>query len=89
MGLGYVDPLMRGRGAREIGSLVEGAHSRFPGFSFRLLGTPDGHGEFVRFRWALRPDGTEAPIEGSDLLVMRDSRVGEVIGFLGKVPNLG
>src|SRR5579883_899819 len=64
----YADPIMRGAGAQEIGGLVEGAQQRFPGFAFRLIGRADGHGDFVRFRWALGPQGSEAPIEGSDVV---------------------
>jgi hypothetical protein len=82
----YADPLMRGVGREEIGGLVDGAQARFPGFRFRLKGLPDGHGEFVRFSWELGPEGVAAPIEGSDVLRLRDGRIAEVIGFLDKVP---
>ena len=83
----YVDPMMGGRGAQAIGALVEGAQQRFPGFAFRLLGSADGHGDFVRFRWALGPSGAEAPIEGSDVVRVRDGKIVEVIGFLDKIPQ--
>ena len=83
----YADPLMRGAGAAEIAALAEGAQQRFPGFAFRLIGAPDGHGEFVRFRWALGPAGAEAPIEGSDVVKLSGGRIAEVIGFLDKLPQ--
>jgi hypothetical protein len=83
----YVDPIMRGAGAREIGELVAGAQQRFPGFAFRLLGPADGHGDYVRFRWALGPAEAEAPIEGSDVVKLSDGRIVEVIGFLDKIPQ--
>jgi hypothetical protein len=83
----YADPLMRGRGPEEIGALVAGAQQRFPGFAFRLIGPADGHGDFVRFRWALGPAGEAAPIEGSDVVRLSGGRIAEVIGFLDKVPQ--
>lgn len=83
----YADPLMRGAGAAEIGALAAAAQSRFPGFAFRLIGQVDGHGEFVRFRWALGPVGAEAPIEGSDVVRLSGGRIAEVIGFLDKLPQ--
>ena len=83
----YADPLMRGAGAEEIGALVAGAQARFPGFRFRLKGSPNGHGEFLRFSWELGPEGVAATIEGSDVLRLKDGRIAEVIGFLDKVPG--
>jgi len=82
----YVDPLMTGSGPREIDGLVAGLQARFPGFAFRLTGTPDGHGDYVRLSWGLGPEGADAPIEGSDVLEMKGDRIGRVIGFLDKVP---
>ncbi|HXT07518.1 MAG TPA: nuclear transport factor 2 family protein [Roseiarcus sp.] len=83
----YADPHMRGAGPQEIGALAAGAQQRFPGFAFRLIGPADGHGEFVRFRWALGPAGAEAPIEGSDVVRLSGGRIAEVIGFLDKLPQ--
>jgi SnoaL-like domain len=83
----YADPIMRGAGAQEIDALVAGAQQRFPGFAFRLIGAANGHGEFVRFRWALGPAAGEAPIEGSDVARLSDGRIAEVIGFLDKLPS--
>jgi hypothetical protein len=82
----YTDPLMQATGADRIGDLVAAVHGRFPGFRFALTGTPDGHGAFVRLSWALGPEGVEAPIEGSDVIRLDDGRIGEVIGFLDRVP---
>src|SRR4051794_37201887 len=71
----YADPVMRGTGAEEIDALVSGAQQLFRGSAFRLTGPADGHGDFVRFRWALGPAGAEAPIEGSDVVRLRDGRI--------------
>ncbi len=83
----YADPLMQGVGHGEIGGLVSAVHARFPGFRFQLLGQPDGHGEHVRLRWALGPEGAQAPIEGSDYIRLKEGRIAEVIGFLDRVPS--
>ena len=82
----YVDPLMQGAGFEEIGALAEAAQQRFQGFAFRLIGAADGHGDVLRFRWALGPADAEAPIEGSDVVKLKGGRIAEVIGFLDKVP---
>ena len=82
----YVDPLMSGEGPAQIGALIGAVHERFPGFRFALLGTPDGHGDHVRFSWSLGPDGAEPPIKGSDVVSLQGSRIRRVIGFLDQVP---
>ena len=82
----YVDPMMKGEGAEQIGTLVAAVHERFPGFRFTLRGQPDGHGEHVRFQWSLGPDGQAAPIEGSDVVRLDGGRIASVVGFLDKVP---
>lgn len=83
----YVDPLMRGDGSAQISGLVGAVHERFPGFRFRLTGKPDGHGDYVRLSWSLGPDGTEPPIEGSDVVRLRDGRICNVIGFIDRAPG--
>ncbi len=83
----YVDPLAKVSGRGEIGALIGGVHARFPGFRFALSGPPDGHGDHVRFSWTLGPEGGEAPIEGSDVVMTFGGRIACVIGFLDKVPQ--
>ena len=82
----YVDPLMSGQGAQQIGRLIGGVHERFPGFRFNLLGEPNGHGDHVRFSWSLGPAGAEPPIKGSDVVELQNGRIARVIGFLDQVP---
>ena len=82
----YVDPLMRAEGTAQVAALVAAVQQRFPGFRFALTGTPDGHGEFVRLSWSLGPEGDAAPIEGSDVVELRDGRIGRVIGFIDRAP---
>jgi hypothetical protein len=83
----YVDPLMAGRGAAEIDALIAGAQARFSTFSFRLTGKPDGFGENVRFSWSFGPgDFAGAPIEGTDIVVVRDGKIASVTGFVDVMP---
>ena len=82
----YVDPLMRGEGATQISGLIGAVHERFPGFRFALVGEPTGHGEHVRFSWSLGPAGAEPPIQGSDVVELRQGQIAQVIGFLDQVP---
>jgi len=82
----YVDPLMSGEGPSQIGALIGAVHERFPSFRFALLGTPDGHGEHVRFAWSLGPAGAEPPIKGSDVVSLQGGRIRRVVGFLDQVP---
>jgi hypothetical protein len=86
----YVDPMARVRGASEIDALIGGVHERFPNFSFKLIGKPDGHGEHIRFSWSLGPgDFVDAPIEGTDFAVIDASgRIAAVTGFIDRVPPM-
>ena len=86
-GVSYVDPIMSGKGHAEISALIGGVHERFPGFRFALLGEPDGYDGHARFSWGLGPAGSDdAPIKGSDVVVLEGGRLTSVIGFLDQVP---
>ena len=82
----YVDPLMSGRGRDQIDGLIAAVQGRFAGCRFRLIGQADGHGDHVRFAWALGPEGDEEMIKGSDYAVVESGRLRSVTGFLDKVP---
>jgi len=84
----YVDPLADVQGHTDISALIGGVQQRFADFSFALTGKVDGFGANVRFSWSLGPKGaTEAPIKGSDFVVMRDGKIENVTGFLDQVPK--
>lgn len=83
----YSDPLTSAEGLTALDALIGGVQERFPGFRFALRGQPDGHGGNVRFSWSLGPDGAEAPIEGTDFVVVEEGRIRSVTGFLDKVPG--
>ena len=82
----YVDPLATASGPQEISAMIGGVQQRFAGFKFKLSGAPNGHNEHIRFSWIFRPPDADPPIEGSDVLSLRDRRIAQVIGFLGRVP---
>jgi hypothetical protein len=84
----YVDPMMAGKGTAEIDGLIGGVRTRFPDFAFRLISKPDGYGDHVRFSWALGPEDDDAPIEGTDFVVIRGGRIQSVSGFLDRVPPM-
>jgi hypothetical protein len=83
----YVDPMAAVEGHAGVEALIAGVQERFPGFRFALIGQPDGHGEHVRFSWALGPEGGEAPIKGTDYVRVQDGRLKSVTGFLDQVPG--
>lgn len=83
----YVDPMAAVAGHEGVEALIAGVQERFPGFRFALVGEPDGHGEHVRFSWALGPEGAEAPIKGTDYVRVEDGRLKSVTGFLDQVPG--
>ena len=82
----YVDPLASVTGHDGVDALIGGVQQRFPGFGFKLLGQADGYGDQVRFSWTLGPAIGEPPIQGSDVVTLKDGRIGSVIGFLDRVP---
>ena len=84
----YVDPMMAGRGQAEVDALIAGVQQRFPQFRFSLIGKADGHGEAVRFSWGLGPAGVDAPIKGTDFVLLQDGRLKSVTGFLDQVPAM-
>ena len=83
----YVDPLMSGDGPDGVDALIAGVQQRFPDFSFRLIGEPNGFGDHVRFSWGLGPDGADSPIKGTDFAVLKDGRIQSITGFLDQVPQ--
>jgi hypothetical protein len=83
----YIDPLASVTGHEQINSLIGSVQKRFPDFKFTLTRAPDGHGDHLRFGWSLGPAGAEPPIQGSDVVTLRNGRIASVIGFLDRVPT--
>ena len=88
--ISYVDPLMSGDGHDGVDALIAGVQQRFPDFRFRLIGEPNGYGDYVRFScrfsWGLGPEGVDSPIKGTDFAVLSDGRIRSITGFLDQVP---
>nr|CAD6412117.1 nuclear transport factor 2 family protein [Rhizobium sp. Q54] len=79
----YADPLMQGEGPAGISAMIAAARAHFPGHRFELSGTPDGHGPFTRFSWALVSPAGDTVARGMDLARLDAAgRVTEVLGFL-------
>jgi hypothetical protein len=79
----YTDPIATAAGRDQIDATIAAVQSQFPGLSFTLAGPVDAHHETARFTWSL---GDELVI-GFDVLVLdADGRIGNVYGFLDKVP---
>ena len=85
--ISYADPIMQGDGHEGVDALIAEVHQKFAGFRFSLKGTPDGFADYIRFSWALGPEGTESVIEGTDVGIIEDGRLRMVRGFLDKVPG--
>lgn len=83
----YVDPMVDVSGREALVATIAAVQDQFPGFSFRLSGTVDGHHGQARFGWELGPEGGAAPIAGFDVAVTDgDGRIRRVHGFLDRVP---
>lgn len=82
----YVDPQMTATGHDAISAMIGEVQARFAGFRFTLSGNADGHGDRVRFSWALGPQAEPDMIRGTDFAVIENGRLKSVTGFLDKVP---
>jgi len=85
----YTDPLADVHGHEQIAAVITAAHEQFPGFSFTLAGTVDGHHDTARFSWELVSDADgSAPVAGFDVITLdEDGRIRTVLGFLDRVPT--
>lgn len=82
----YIDPMMQGCGHAGVAAMIEGARAQFPGHRFALTGTPDGHGDYVRFSWTLAPERGAPIAGGTDMVRLDDTgRIADVVGFLDGV----
>ena len=70
-----------------LDALIAGVQQKFPDFTFKLIGEPNGFGDHVRFSWGLGPDGVDSPIKGTDFALLKDGRIRSITGFLDQVPG--
>ena len=83
----YVDPLADVGGRTQISNLIAAVQQQLPGLVFRLRDDVDAHHNVARFAWELvPPEGGESIVEGFDIAVIEDGRIGSVVGFLDKAP---
>lgn len=84
----YQDPILVGDGHVGLNEMFGAAQAQLPGARLTLMGEPDAHHDWVRFRWQIiMPGETDSLIEGTDLgRIGPDGRFEEMIGFLDKVP---
>ncbi|MGH8878120.1 MAG: nuclear transport factor 2 family protein [Stackebrandtia sp.] len=83
----YVDPMAEVAGHDGVGGFIAAAHAQFPGWTFALAGSVDGHHDQARFTWTLGPAGDEPPVQGFDVVSLDAAgKIKAVHGFLDKVP---
>jgi len=83
----YVDPVADVGGRTQISNLIAAVQHQLPGLVFRLRDGVDAHHNVARFGWELvPPDGGDSVVEGFDVAVIEDGRIGSVVGFLDKAP---
>ncbi|GAA1524243.1 nuclear transport factor 2 family protein [Actinomadura kijaniata] len=86
-GVGYTDPLADVHGRDELDATIAAVQGQFAGLEFTLGGPVDAHHDVARFTWHLGPAGADPIVIGFDVVVLgADGRIGEVHGFLDKVP---
>ena len=83
----YIDPLAKATGFADISALIGAVQSKFPESRFSLNGRADGVGDYVRFSWALGPEGSPATVRGTDIVKRQGDRICSVVGFLDGAPE--
>lgn len=79
----YTDPFTQAVGTAKVSQLISATQSRFRGHRFQLVGTPDGHGTFVRFSWNLVSSDNLHVVRGTDIVWLDENRrIKCVIGFI-------
>ena len=74
---------MSGETPASVATMIESARQQFPGHSFVLRGTPDGHGNVVRFSWDLVSAAGSRVAGGTDVVKLdTEGKLAEIIGFL-------
>lgn len=84
----YVDPMAEVVGPDQVAGFVGAVQEQFPGYRFSLGSDPDAHHDQLRMTWhATAPGDTEPTAVGLDVIVHRDGRIQQVLGFLDGVPG--
>jgi hypothetical protein len=84
----YTDPMIDVRGWNGIDATIASVQQMFPGHVFTVAGTVDAHHDTLRFHWHLAaPNADEPLVIGFDVAKLDGDRIGQVYGFLDKVPT--
>jgi hypothetical protein len=86
---GYTDPMMVVQGLDAIDATISSVQKMFPGHVFTVAGEVDAHHDTLRFQWHLAEPGADEPLViGFDVAKVDGDRIGQVFGFLDKVPTV-
>ncbi len=83
---GYVDPIVSAEDRDAVEDVVATAQRQFPGLVYRQAGSVDSHHYVVRLAWELAPVGGPPVIIGLAVMVIEQTRLRYVYGFLDPVP---
>lgn len=84
----YVDPIGTAKSLAQINDLIDAVRAKFPGHVFTSRGTPDGHGNYIRFSWTLSDTLGSGVAGGTDIAKLNDDdRIVSVLGFLDNVTS--
>jgi hypothetical protein len=85
---GYTDPMIVAHGLDAIDATISSVQKMFPGHVFAVAGEVDAHHDTLRFQWYLaEPSADEPIVVGFDVAKLDGDRIGQVYGFLDKVPT--
>jgi hypothetical protein len=85
---GYTDPMTVVQGLEAIDATISSVQKMFPGKVFAVAGGVDAHHDTLRFQWYLAEPGADEPLViGFDVAKVDGDRIGQVYGFLDKVPT--
>jgi hypothetical protein len=79
----YFDPMYSASGASGLEALAAGAHTKYPGHTFRLTSAVDTHHDVARWSWSfIGADGQTSVMDGVDFATLAaDGRLQTVTGF--------
>lgn len=84
----YTDPMADVVGPEQVDGFVGAVQQQFPGYRFTLGTGPDAHHDQLRMIWHATAPGADSPAAvGFDVIVHRDGRIRQVLGFLDRAPS--
>jgi hypothetical protein len=77
----FVDPSFEVTGQDDLNKLVGTAQQMFPGLAFVRTGEIDEHHTYLRWTWHLKAPGQDPVAGGTDIVLLADGRIHQIIGF--------